>query len=103
MNSDKFIKLMRTIIAEEVRRVVREELRLSLNEQRESKADYSNSESYTPGSMKSKYAFLMEEDKPQKPQRGQSNGPASMQDLLAETAATMRHDPNSKQFFEGLM
>jgi len=104
MNADKFVKLMRTIISEEVRRVVREELRLSLTEQRYSEPKES---SYTPGAIKSKYQNIFEDEfeTPNtfvKKPSGPISKNKSVNSLLEETAEQMRTDPASRAFFEGL-
>ena len=102
MKADKFIKLMRTIISEEVRRVVREELKLTLIEQRNAGSVV---DSYVPGSVTNKYRNLLD-DEFEATRSTKSNIKFSsgnpMNSLLAETAEQMRTDPASKAFFEGL-
>jgi|LakMenE01Jun11ns_1017448.scaffolds.fasta_scaffold9820724_2 hypothetical protein len=103
MKADKFVQLMRTIISEEVRRVVREELKLSLTEQRQSDSAQS---SFMPGSMKNKYKSLLEDDvfEMESPKQRVSNitSNKTVNSLLEETAQQMRTDPAAKSFFEGL-
>lgn len=107
MNADKFVKLMRTIIAEEVRRVVREELRLSLMEQQSTVTPTKSS--YVAGSLKDKYGSLMESDDMSFMPKQKTSVPGvnisndrTVNSLLAETAQSMQSDPHARSFFEGL-
>lgn len=104
MKADLFVKLMRKIISEEVRRVVREELRLTLSENTNTRTPI---ESYSPApDLRSKYASVFDTkdlggNKKVAPINNTS-AMSSVNALLMETANQMKSDPGAQSFFEGL-
>jgi hypothetical protein len=109
MKAESFIKLMRTIINEEVRKVVREELHGVINESttptsRPNLRDKYKSQFDPSFSMTS----LMDNSTDSIPLRNGtpalvnvSNNP-TVNSILMETANQMRMDPGSNAFYEGL-
>lgn len=114
MKADKFVKLLRTIISEEVRKVVKEELSRTLNEHNSMQEPQSVHNYVEPKvSLREKYRDILgSEFKPQppavplnkegKPALVNLSGNSVMNSILAETAQQMRQDPQAQSFFEGL-
>lgn len=117
MKADAFIKVLRTIINEEVRKVVREELSRTLNEGYE--AQNSRPSHQEPKiSLRDKYKDILGSDdisslssmhnervplnKEGKPAVVNLSGNGLVNSILMETAQQMRQDPGSGAFFEGL-
>lgn len=115
MKADAFIKLLRTVINEEVRKVVREELNNSLNENtsiskpnfseptislRDKYKDILSTDSF--GSLSSMHNERVPLNKEGKPAVVNLAGNGIVNSILAETAQQMRQDPGSNAFFEGL-
>lgn len=115
MKADAFIKVLRTIINEEVRKVVREELTRTLNEGvSSSKAVYTEPKV----SLRDKYKDVLDPNnlgsltdlhdervplnKQGTPAVVNLAGNSLVNSILAETAQQMRTDPGSSAFFEGL-
>lgn len=117
MKAEAFIKVLRTIINEEVRKVVREELSSTLNEGR---GVYAQTPSYQEPkvSLRDKYRDILGGDemaslssmhndrvplnKQGKPAVVNLSGNGLVNSILMETAQQMRQDPGSNAFFEGL-
>ena len=115
MKAEAFIKVLRTIINEEVRKVVREELNRSLNEGtaqpttrfeepkislRDKYRDVLNPDSI--GSLSNMHNDRVPLNKEGKPAVVNLSGNGLVNSILAETAQQMRQDPGSNAFFEGL-
>jgi len=112
MKAEAFVKLLRTIINEEVRKVVREELRNSINET----TTRPNNSYYEPKtSLRDKYSSILNMDdmhsntnqrlplnKEGKPAIVNLSGNSVVNSILMETANQMKQDPGSNAFFEGL-
>lgn len=111
MKAESFVKLLRTIISEEVRKVVREELSRTLNEN-------SNTVARTEPkiSLRDKYKNLLNTNdlvdnlyenkvpmnKEGKPAIVNLSGNNLVNSILIETAQQMKADPQAGSFFEGL-
>lgn len=115
MKADAFIKVLRTIINEEVRKVVREELHRTLNEGifapkplyeepkislRDKYKDVLNTDNF--GSLTSMHNERVPLNKDGKPAVVNLSGNGLVNSILAETAQQMRQDPGAGSFFEGL-
>lgn len=103
MKADKFVNALRTIIGEEVRKAVREEMRLILEESTTVTTEIPNTdllrERFSKQIMASEDADFIP-----KPKKGKAPAPrvANINSILAETATSMHADPNASAFFEGL-
>lgn len=115
MKTESFIKLLRTIISEEVRKAVRAELNTALNENtntkipaysepkislREKYRDVLGVDSF--GSIASNSKDKVPLNKEGTPAIVNLSGNNLVNSILAETAQQMRQDPGSNAFFEGL-
>lgn len=102
MKADKFIDVMRKLIREEVRNVIREELRLFENTQSNQKmaepTDYPNFD-YVKRDLAAAFST------PKSAKSAADQQPAvggNLNSILLETAKSMKTDPFSKSFYEGL-
>jgi hypothetical protein len=115
MKAEAFIKVLRTIINEEVRKVVREELNNSLNENiipnksayqeprvslRDKYRDVLSTDNF--GELTSMHQNRVPLNKEGKPAVVNLSGNGLVNSILAETAQQMRQDPGSGAFYEGL-
>lgn len=115
MKADAFIKVLRTIINEEVRKVVREELSRTLTEGvssskplyeepkislRDKYKDVLSPDSL--GSLSSMHNERVPLNKEGKPAVVNLSGNGLVNSILMETAQQMRQDPGAGSFFEGL-
>ena len=116
MKADAFIKVLRTIINEEVRKVVREELSRTLlaegNSQptpryeesrislRDKYKDVLNMDSFGETTVSNSDRVPLNKDGKPAVVNLASNG--LVNSILMETAKQMRQDPQSNAFFEGL-
>ena len=110
MKAESFIKLMRTIISEEVRKAVREELRGVINESAKPVMPKPNLRDKYKSQLDSGFSMnsLMEDNtdviplKNGKPALVNVSNNSTVNSILMETANQMRQDPHSNSFFEGL-
>lgn len=107
MKADKFIKTLRTIIREEVRLAVRQEMELLLEQPSPIISETRQERISQPvPDLRSKYAASLMGDAPIKYSNKQTNRAVPVADnineILAETAKSMRNDPDSRGFYEGL-
>jgi hypothetical protein len=107
MKAESFIKLMRTIINEEVRKVVREELHGVINESKTPKPNFREKyksqvdPNFSMSSLMDGDADMIPVKNGRPALMNVSNNP-TVNSILMETANQMRMDPSSNSFFEGL-
>lgn len=105
MKADKFIKTLRTIIREEVRLAVRQEMEMLLEQPIPTTTTLVEEVAPVPD-LRSKYAKILGDDEPIKfkaPTKAYpTKVPVNINDILAETAKSMRTDPGNSEFYEGL-